>query len=99
MTEFSNIAWEDAFDKFGYDGGDGLIGTFEVERVLIDSGFEVECAQWGLHNMLIVSICKNGAELIPLDDPEIALGYDEARSYLPQSIVDLLDRAFPHDGP
>jgi hypothetical protein len=47
--------------------------------------------------MLIVSIKKDGQELIPFDDPEIAFGYTDARDYLPAEIIALLDEKFPED--
>jgi hypothetical protein len=92
MTNYSKISWEDAFDKFGYDDGDGVIGTYEVERVLIEAGYTVECAQWTLHNVVIESIRKDGVELIPLDNLDIAFGYDDPRTYLPADLIELLDR-------
>tara|TARA_R110002072_G_scaffold148598_1_gene296090 strand:- start:2819 stop:3379 length:561 start_codon:yes stop_codon:yes gene_type:complete len=86
--------WEDAFDKYGYDDGDGLVGTYEVERVLIDAGYEVECVQWGLHNVVIEVIRKGGIDAIPTDDDEVCIGYSDPRDYLPQDIIALLDLHF-----
>lgn len=83
--------WTEAFDKFGFGDGDGQIQTPEVEDVLLEAGYEVKCQEWGLHNLIIISIKKDGKELIPHDDPEVTFGYDDPHDYLPQCIVKLLD--------
>ncbi|MCB0832884.1 MAG: hypothetical protein KDC45_05435 [Bacteroidetes bacterium] len=82
-------SWEEAFDKFGFNDGDGQIETSAVAKVLLDAGYQVELGGWFLHNMIILSIQKDGEELIPQTGYE--LGYDDPRDYLPQSIIDLLD--------
>jgi hypothetical protein len=89
--------WEEAFDKFGFSDGDGQNETGQVEGVLADAGYAVKMDAWGLHNEVIVSIKKDGQELIPFDDPEIAFGYTDARDYLPAEIIALLDEKFPED--
>lgn len=83
--------WEEAFDKFGFNDGDGQIETWQVEDVLIDAGYTVKKLKWGLHNLLITSIKKNGVEQIPTS---ANVGYDEPREYLPVEIVELLDLKF-----
>ena len=50
-----------------------------------------------MHNILVVSIKKDGQELIPYDNPKIKFGYTDAREYLPAEIVALLDEKFPED--
>lgn len=90
--------WEEAFDKFGFNDGDGQVETYEVEDVLREAGYAVEMQQWGLHNLVISSIKKDGDELMPLDDPKFDLGYSDPRSYLPEEIVQLLDRKLPANG-
>jgi hypothetical protein len=90
-----NWSWTDAFAKFGFNDGDGQIETSEVESVLSDAGYEVRAQGWGLRNTVIVSIMKDGVELIPHDDPNVKFGYDDPREYLPDSIVQLLDTALP----
>ncbi len=88
-------SWEEAFDKFGFDDGDGLVMTDTVVRVLTDAGYTVTAEPWGSHNVVIFSIKDaSGAEQIPTD---INLGYDEPRDYLPEAIVTLLD-ADPRTG-
>jgi hypothetical protein len=80
--------WEEAFDKFGFGDGDGLVMTDSVAGVLIAAGYTVESRQWGLHNVVIISITLDGVEQIPEGAP---LGYDDPRGYLPAAIVALLD--------
>lgn len=88
--------WEEAFDKFGYDDGDGQVGTPSVMAALEAAGYRCESHQWGLHNTIIVSIeDADGTQLIPTS---IKLGYDDPRDYLPVEIVGLLDRALPELG-
>lgn len=85
--------WEEAFDKFGFNDGDGQVETHTVVETLEAAGYRCKAEGWGLHNTVIVSIKgRNGEELIP----ETAIvGYDEPRDYLPSEIVGLLDRALP----
>ena len=64
--------WEEAFDKFGFGDGDGQIETYRVQEVLQSAGYEVESDQWGLHNIVIDSIKKNGLELMPDEDARMA---------------------------
>lgn len=91
-------SWEEAFDKFGFNDGDGQVETWQVEAVLAEAGYTVTVEGWGMHNTVIVSIQKDGRELIPHDGPQITFGYDDPRSYLPDSIVDLLDEKLPAEG-
>lgn len=81
--------WTDAFDKFGFEDGDGMVMTDTVSRILIEAGYTVEFVSWGFHNTVITSIQKDGAEQIPTTT---AVGYDDPRSYLPQKIINLLDQ-------
>jgi len=83
--------WEEAFDKFGFGDGDGQIETYRVQEVLQSAGYEVESDQWGLHNIVIDSIKKDGLELMPDEDTGFAIGYDCPRKYLPKEIINLLD--------
>ena len=84
--------WEEAFNKFGFHDGDGLVFTDEVCLVLSDAGFDPVSQTLGLHNTVIISIKENGKELIP-DDANV--GYDDPRRYLPETIIDLLDSMLP----
>lgn len=93
--KFITWSWEEAFDKFGFEDGDGLVMTDVVAAVLRDSGYSVIAKTWGSHNVVIVSIKDaNGVEQIPTD---ISIGYDEPRDYLPESVIALLD-ADPRTG-
>ena len=86
--------WEEAFDKFGFGDGDGLVMTEHVAGALRAAGYRVVAEPWGLHNVTITSIKCGDVELIPDD---VNIGYDEPRDYLPKSIVELLDAAFPEN--
>lgn len=87
-----NWSWEDAFDKFGFDDGDGLVMTEAVADALRERGYDVTVQPWGLHNVVITELSRDGGSLIP---EEATVGYDDPRDYLPEEVVDLLDRAFP----
>ena len=91
--ESHHWSWEEAFDKFGFGDGDGIVMTEHVANALRTRGYDVTAEPWGCHNVTICSIkTKKGRELIP----ETAnCGYDEPRDYLPKHIVTLLDQAFP----
>lgn len=85
-------SWTEAFDKFGFDDGDGIVMTQVVAQKLRLAGCDVTVTSWGLHNDVITQLTRDGASLIP---EGTTIGYDEPRDYLPDDIVDLLDRAFP----
>ena len=88
-------SWEEAFDKFGFEDGDGLVMTEHVAEALRAKGYVVTARPWGCHNVTISSITnKKGKDQIPDD---IVAGYDDPRDYLPKRIVRLLDAAFPDD--
>lgn len=96
LTEI-HWSWEEAFDKFGFGDGDGVVMTEHVADALRAAGYDVKVEPWGCHNITIASIkTKKGKELIPFD--RIQFGYDEPRDYLPKRIVKLLDAALPDDG-
>ena len=80
--------WAEAFDKFGFGDGDGLVMTSAVADILIEAGYAVETAHWGLHNVIITSIKRDGVEQIPAGTQ---IGYDDPRGYLPADIAILLD--------
>jgi len=80
--------WEEAFDKFGFGDGDGLVMTEHVAEAIRAAGYTVTTVVWGMHNVIIRSIKRDEVELIP-DTAE--LGYGDPRTYLPDDIVTLLD--------
>lgn len=84
--------WEEAFDKFGFDDGDGLVMTGAVVDVLAAAGYEAKSEPWGIHNIVITAITRDGVPLIP---ESVRLGYDHPRKYLPTELIALLDGAFP----
>ena len=87
--------WEEAFEKFGFEDGDGLIMTETVANTLRAAGYIVIVEPWGCHNITIASIKRGEKEIIPL---KANLGYDDPRTYLPKKIIGLLDAAFPGHG-
>lgn len=88
--------WEEAFDKFGFGDGDGMVMTDHVADALRQAGYTVSVAPWGIHNVTIASIkTEDGAELIPFET--IDYGYDEPRDYLPKRLIEVLDAAFPNN--
>lgn len=88
-------SWDDAFDKFGFDDGNGQVETERVARVLAAAGYEVAIQPWGCHNIIINGIWQNGVSLMPDERSPYTLGYDNPRNYLPPEIVALLDKALP----
>lgn len=88
--------WQEAFDKFGYDDGDGLVETPLVVDELESHGYRCKAVELGMHNTVIVSITTaDGTELIPAGT---RIGYADPRTYLPGEVIALLDRAFPELG-
>ena len=86
--------WEEAFDKFGFDDGDGVVMTDTVANALRSAGYFVRVEPWGFHNDVITSIRRDGTDQIP---DCTTIGYDNPRDYLPEEIVDLLDQPFGQD--
>jgi len=89
-------SWTEAFDKFGFYDGDGLVMTEHVAQALRKKRYTVTTEPWGCHNVVVTSIVsKKGRALIPARSN---LGYDDPLDYLPKRIIKLLDDAFPEDG-
>lgn len=97
-------SWTEAFDKFGFDDGDGPNFTGQVADFLESLGFDVECERWGIHNIIIRHLSYNGIDLLalPVDRDEYGdgrvpeLGYDNPREYLRPGLVAALDRQFDY---
>jgi hypothetical protein len=87
--------WEEAFDKFGFDDGDGVVMTGDVAKALEGAGYAVRVECWGLHNVVITSFTRDGLAQIP---DGTSIGYGDPREYLPQELVDFLDRTFGQGG-
>lgn len=90
-------SWEEAFDKYGFDDGDERVETFQVADVLERAGFVARSLTFGLHNIVIISIKKKGVEQMPIDNPDVQIGFSDPRSYLPEEVIRLLDRELPFD--
>lgn len=84
-------SWEEAFCKFGFEDGDGLVMTESVAEALRSHGYDVTTIHWGFHNFIITDISKNGVSVIP---DNTVRGYDDPRRYLPDDVVALLDEEF-----
>ncbi len=86
--------WQDAFDKFGFNDGDGMVMTDHVVTALEAAGYAVVAKPWGMHNTIIWSIKLKGREKIPA---KARIGYADPRTYLTKSVIKVLDAAFaPH---
>ncbi len=65
--------------------------TGEVVNAIENAGFTVHAQCWGFHNVVIMSVARDGVSQIPAGT---IVGYDKPRGYLPQEIIDLLDGTF-----
>ncbi|NBU58944.1 MAG: hypothetical protein EBS23_04060 [Betaproteobacteria bacterium] len=86
--------WEEAFDKFGFSDGGGLVMTETVADALRAAGYTVTVEPWGIHNVVITDLKRGRRTLIPRGT---RIGYDNPRNYLPRKVVAILDQAFPED--
>ena len=92
--------WEEAFEKFGFDDGDGWNGTDLVADFLRRHGYTVECNQWGCHNYIIDHISKAEEKIYVLceypvmDELSEPHGYANPRDYIREDIAKLLDKYF-----
>ena len=84
--------WEEAFEKFGFNDGDGLVATSSVIEVLEEPGYTVKAESFSIHNTVITSIIKGDTQFIP---ESTKVGYDDPRDYLPRDITALLDEKLP----
>jgi hypothetical protein len=82
--------WEEAFDRFGFDDGDGYCLTQDVANVLENAGCRCCTAQFGAHNTIIHRVILPDGS--PLDNPFAKFS---ARLWLPAHLVAMLDNAFP----
>lgn len=89
-------SWTEAFDKFGFNDGDGRVMTDAVIEALEKIGCTVTAQRLGLHNRVITSIkTADGDEAMSLDNPNVRIGYDCPRNYLPSVLVRYLDETLP----
>jgi len=87
--------WEEAFDKFGFGDGDSWNGTHIVANEINDLGYVTDCDTWGIHNYMIMDVRK-GQESV-YTNPDAQIGYDSPREYLPDDIINHLDKMFTED--
>jgi hypothetical protein len=95
--ELGEINWCDAFNKFGYEDGDGKVWTSTVADYLQSIGYEVEYEGWGMHNTVITKLVDSNGKHIISDDYDLnkfVLGYDDPRKYLPKGLIEKLDTEF-----
>ena len=86
--------WEEAFDKYGFTDG-AQPETWTVVAALERAGYVVKAEDHPLHNTTISSILTDGRELMPEDGSDFNVGHDDTRAYLPQELIEVLDRALP----
>ena len=89
--------WEDAFNKFGFEDGDGLVMTHKVAEFIDSLGYEVRYETWGVHNKIIQEIKKDDKLIMDweiLEKKGYSLGYDSPRQYLAKDLVAALDKQF-----
>ena len=98
--------WQEAFHKFGFHDGDEWVGTSLVAQYLEELGYDVDYEGWGMHNITIIKLAKDGKSLLPHYDAEgnyiegnsetekIKYGYDEPETYLPADLVKKLNEHF-----
>ena len=80
--------WEEAFQRYGFDDGNGWNGTDHVAEALGDLGYECEHL-YGSHNHYILTLTKGG-QVIENEG-------DEPKEFLPKRVVDFLDQRFNQD--
>ena len=86
--------WEEAFCKWGFGDGDGLIFTDVVAAEIETLGYRVEYDTPGVHNCYILHIeTSDGTCVYGTDDHDP--GYDDPHLVLPVDIVKHLDKALP----
>ena len=94
-------SWEEAFSKWGFNDGDGVVMTYEVADAIAELGYEVEADTWGAHNTVITSIKHEdgfdlSGDVLSLIEYNQFTG-DDIREHLPASLTEHLDRTFPDD--
>lgn len=98
--ESTSWYWEEAFDKFGFDDGDGLVLTHlvaEALRFMPGRSLTVHHDVFGMHNDVITNIFDGGIDLWSADIANP--GYDDPRNILPGDIIAYLNEEFPAPSP
>jgi len=87
--------WEEAFDKFGFDDGNGWNGTDIVADFIQIFGYETKRQQWGLHNYFITDLLvRCGPIQISIIPEKVEVGYDNPRDWLPRRLIEDLEMKF-----
>ena len=97
--------WEEAFSKFGFGDGDSWNGTHIVANEIEDLGYVTDCDTWGIHNYMIMNVRKRSYDALVHNvnqesvytNPDAQIGYDCPREYLPDDIINHLDKIFDED--
>jgi hypothetical protein len=84
-------SWDEAFDKFGFDDGDGIVMTGEVADFLESKGYRCDVDAWGMHNTVIMEMKKDGVNVIPSNAEH---GCQCPSTYLPKEVVEMLNAEF-----
>ena len=82
--------WQEAFQKGGFDDGDGYVQTQRVVNVLEELGYTCVLAS-GMHNTHVVALRRKGESDVEVDDER------PVRWQLPSEVVTALDREFSAD--
>ena len=98
--------WIEAFCKFGFDDGDGMVMTHRVVEAIEELGYKAVSNTWGCHNEVISQVYTTGpgeedyketnywgnANGYMVED--YTVGYDDPRLHLPKDIIDHLNKTF-----
>ena len=95
-TEHIYWEWEEAFSKWGFNDGDGLVMTHEVAMAIQQlPGYHVEYDKPGCHNCYILKITYYDEEVYGVDNSvDYTPGYDDPHSMLDEAVIEHLDRTF-----
>jgi hypothetical protein len=93
-TPDGQVKWVDAFDKYGYEDGDGTIHTPAIAEFLESKGYQVEYESYGHHNTIITELIDPNGKLVVRIGEGGYKGYEDPRGYLPAKLVEMLDEEF-----
>jgi len=95
MIRVTQWDWTEAFNKFGFEDGDGWNGTHLIVDFLKEEfNYDCEVDSWGMHNYMIFNVYDKSKKSII--KKEATIGYDNPEDYLPKKIVNALEEEFPY---